>query len=747
MSTTGSKKRELSADNMVIHHPAAIMQPPVSNTPSNLSATPESKRRRVAGAAGNGTEQRPENQVPAVNMNIGSPTAIAQPRVSDMPSTESRTPEPPALNMNMASPAAITHPRVLDMSTFGLQESELSGVTMTPNQKWLRDAVTAVLHGHDDAVRRNMESNGLGLNAVDDLHRTQLYKAAISGNMADVRLCLEYPDSAHFDRWVGDIQKALPEIPLEYTRKVANSMIPRVDLDIQASDGSSALMVAVLYQHYEIAELLVHSRASPICLSLDDHTPLSVAIDYGVGSKDAAALALKMFSIPSFGERLLRLEREGDVTLWEACDWAREDNPEFFAALSERIAQLQALAITLGDKACTNWNETFLMTLLLQADDPRVADNKVPNEVRETRKCLEMIPFTDSKFRAQYMLLENVGTGAFSSAWKTFDMHKQRVVAVKFLMETSHGAIDQIKKEARFMKSLGHKNVMDYHELLSSSCGGHIMVTEFAEGGDLQKYLRGFESGRLQEIQVKTIFRQIMEGLSHMHSRNVVHRDLKTANILVFSNHRVKIADFGNSCKLPSNSDGKLNNYPCTPLYRSPESILSKISESHPSFSAKPCDIWSAGIILHELLVNKLPFRGTNSDSNGNNWKDLYGQILEGDLKFDDDRIWGNISTISMTLLGRMLHADPTRRPTAEQVLMHPWFTEDFKRYPLLELISPRLPHHERKKVFTPELPEWMRPISPPPHLPPIKELLQDMENDDWNTITLPVLVDKGPST
>ncbi|PVH77240.1 kinase-like protein [Cadophora sp. DSE1049] len=236
--------------------------------------------------------------------------------------------------------------------------------------------------------------------------------------------------------------------------------------------------------------------------------------------------------------------------------------------------------------------------------------------------------------------------------------------------------------------------------------GDPVLVTEFAEGGDLWHYLAAsFPRGLCDEV-AKMMFRQIMEGLSYLHAQNVVHRDLKSLNILVFEINHVKIADFGNSKRIPAEDQGYVCNVPCTPTHVAPEAINDE-QASDELILAKPCDVYSAGVCLYELLAGKEPF---NTKPGDKGHEGLHRRIRRGDLQFDDHAVWGQREDLAMHLIARMMNSDPKKRPTAEQVLTHPWLTLNPARQSMLDFNGLRVPHVQKPESFNSQRPEWITP-------------------------------------
>ena len=174
--------------------------------------------------------------------------------------------------------------------------------------------------------------------------------------------------------------------------------------------------------------------------------------------------------------------------------------------------------------------------------------------------------------------------------------------------------------------------------------------------------------GCFPQSEGRRLFKLICEALSYLHSKDVIHRDLKPDNVLLTSKERAtcvpKIADLG----LAANCDSKFVTVCGTPSYFAPELIDSfKTDKStSPGVEGKPVDMWSLGIVLYILLSGTPPF-----ESDG-----LYEQILGGHYDFDAEE-WETVSPDAKELVRRLMTVDPKKRPTIDEALKHHWLIGD----------------------------------------------------------------------
>jgi eukaryotic-like serine/threonine-protein kinase len=206
----------------------------------------------------------------------------------------------------------------------------------------------------------------------------------------------------------------------------------------------------------------------------------------------------------------------------------------------------------------------------------------------------------------EYRLEKFLGRGQFGEVWlaeKQLQFSSKKIRhALKFLFNTAGSEIDLRNAQAEidtWIEAGGHPNVINVLDMLVYQ--GHVViVSEYADGGDLKDWLRHYGGKAPSEEKAVELMFGILRGIEHLHSRNVVHRDLKPQNILLQGDFP-RITDFGIS-RIVAEGGSTTTQAFGSPAYMSPEAFSGS--------KAPQADIWSAGIILYEMLSGELPFEG-----------------------------------------------------------------------------------------------------------------------------------------
>jgi serine/threonine protein kinase len=231
----------------------------------------------------------------------------------------------------------------------------------------------------------------------------------------------------------------------------------------------------------------------------------------------------------------------------------------------------------------------------------------------------------------KYRVLREIGSGAMGLVYEAVHVALGRRVAIKTLRADTSEDPDLVlrfEREARAASAIGHPHIVDVFDLGHTADGALFMVMEILAGRTLADWLK--ESPRLPVATAIDLMAQILSGLAAAHREGIVHRDLKPENIFIIRRedrpHFVKIVDFGISKILVGSQPGQrsraagtaVGTVLGTPLYMSPEQILGQVARiDHRS------DIYSAGVVLYEMLCGRTPFEG---ESQGK----IFASILDG---------------------------------------------------------------------------------------------------------------------
>ena len=203
----------------------------------------------------------------------------------------------------------------------------------------------------------------------------------------------------------------------------------------------------------------------------------------------------------------------------------------------------------------------------------------------------------------RYRVIRKVGEGAAGQVFQVIDTVLERLVAIKFLRRKSpvDGAGSEAWREARLMSQLNHPNIAQVYEI-GELDGQKFIVMEWVDGLPLTEAWKG-----LQLQQRLRIYLDVLDAVAAAHRRNIIHRDIKPSNILVTSELKPKVLDFGIALESRSLESIKQGVYRGTPAYSAPEQITPPV-EIYPA-----TDVFALGVLLYELLTDALPFPQTES--------------------------------------------------------------------------------------------------------------------------------------
>ncbi|XP_016069084.1 PREDICTED: serine/threonine-protein kinase Nek3 isoform X4 [Miniopterus natalensis] len=243
-----------------------------------------------------------------------------------------------------------------------------------------------------------------------------------------------------------------------------------------------------------------------------------------------------------------------------------------------------------------------------------------------------------------YSTLRVIGEGSFGRVLLVQQESSSEMFAMKEIRLSKNS-----RKEAVLLAKMKHPNIVAFKE--SFEAEGHLyIVMEYCDGGDLIQKIKHQKGKLFPEDMILNWFTQMCLGVNHIHKKRVLHRDIKSKNIFLTQNGKVKLGDFG-SARLLSNPMAFACSYVGTPYYVPPE-----IWENMP-YNNKS-DIWSLGCVLYELCTLKHPFQA-------NSWKSLILKICQGSMS----PLPSHYSYELQHLIKQMFKRNPSHRPSATTLL------------------------------------------------------------------------------
>jgi serine/threonine-protein kinase len=204
-----------------------------------------------------------------------------------------------------------------------------------------------------------------------------------------------------------------------------------------------------------------------------------------------------------------------------------------------------------------------------------------------------------------YEVVEKLGAGGMGVVYKALDLKLNRTVAIKLVKEENFEASDRdrLLREARAASTLDHTNIGTVYAVEDADGGRLFIVMAFYDGENLAQKIR---RGPLVRERVINIACQVARGLQHAHAHGVIHRDIKPSNVIVTADGVAKIVDFGLARRCTPSATTESGGLSGTLPYMSPEQTMGKPVDAR-------SDIWSLGVMLHQMLTGRLPFCGENA--------------------------------------------------------------------------------------------------------------------------------------
>ncbi|EDO17424.1 hypothetical protein Kpol_1037p20 [Vanderwaltozyma polyspora DSM 70294] len=271
-----------------------------------------------------------------------------------------------------------------------------------------------------------------------------------------------------------------------------------------------------------------------------------------------------------------------------------------------------------------------------------------------------------------------LGEGGFARCFQIKD-DSGKIFAAKTVAKLSIKSEKTRKKllsEIQIHKSMKHQNVVQFIDCFEDDTNVYILL-EICPNGSLMDLLK--KRKLLTEPEVRFFTTQICGAIKYMHSRRVIHRDLKLGNIFFDRNYNLKIGDFGLAAVLANDRERKYT--VCgTPNYIAPEVLMGK----HSGHSYE-VDIWSIGVMLYALLIGKPPFQSKDVNT-------IYERIKCCDFSFPKEK---HISNEAKVLIQDLLSLDPLERPSISEIMDYVWFRGIFPPY-IESTVMTEVPNYDK---------------------------------------------------
>jgi serine/threonine-protein kinase 11 len=306
-----------------------------------------------------------------------------------------------------------------------------------------------------------------------------------------------------------------------------------------------------------------------------------------------------------------------------------------------------------------------------------------------------------AKVIGQYVMGDVLGEGSYGKVKEAYSIETLKRAAVKIMKQAKLKKIPNgeanVRREIALLKQLHHKNIIELLDVVYKTEKNKIYVIFEFCAATVSDLLARAPGQKFPMSQAQRYFKQMVKGLQYLHSKSIVHRDIKPGNLLVTVDDQIKITDFGVAENISRYSPSDtMTSSSGSPAFQPPE-----IAAGKDSFSAFKVDIWAAGVTLYHFISGKYPFDGDSMFA-------LFDNIAKCEFKMPEEA-----DDTLADLLRCILEKDAGRRYSLDQIRAHLWVQLDIPRHPKEISVTPPLDNDSG--VHSSPIPED-QPAQPPTH-------------------------------
>ncbi|XP_029697042.1 death-associated protein kinase 2 isoform X1 [Takifugu rubripes] len=305
-----------------------------------------------------------------------------------------------------------------------------------------------------------------------------------------------------------------------------------------------------------------------------------------------------------------------------------------------------------------------------------------------------MATFKQQNVEDFYEIGEVLGSGQFAIVKRCKDKIVGIEYAAKFIKKRQSRASrrgvkrEEIEREVDILQQIQHPNIVALHDVFENRTDV-ILILELVSGGELFDFLAQKES--LSEEEATQFIKQILDGVEYLHSKRIIHFDLKPENIMLLDRNvplpHIKLIDFGLAHKIEAGVEFKN-------IFGTPEFVAPEIVNYEPL--GLEADMWSIGVITYILLSGASPFLGESK-------QETLGNVSAMNYNFDEE-FFSNTSELAKSFISQLLEKDRRKRMSIQEALNHPWIKS---RGPVEENSAPADAEKKGEPLKTKRLKEY----------------------------------------